>query len=217
MRSKKEAKRILKAFGRAEGKARIEYIDSFLPEKTSYIRSINYKHMLRRAAIVVVLMVMIMALAASAYAAVLHYLNYTKIEHKDNDEYVSVDGTSKQDDYYDGVTFFEPTYIPDEYTLQSDEYDEVFQERIWKYSGKNGKAIQITECSADVGFHVDNERSTVSTEIICDMEVLIYSFDDRENGSFQECYCQKDGTLIMIAGNLNIDELRKVIEGLVMR
>lgn len=210
MRSKKEAKRILKAFGRAEGKARIEYIDSFLPEKTSYIRSINYKHMLRRAAIVVVLMVMIMALAASAYAAVLHYLNYTKIEHKDNDEYVSVDGTSGKDDDYSDITFLEPTYIPDGYTLKSESYDEVFQEKIWRYVGKNGEDLNILEYPAIVGVHMDNEGATRSTEIIRDTEIVLYNYPDGTAGVLQY-----DKTLIIINSCLDAEEMKKIVLGII--
>ena len=42
-RSEREAKKILKAFGKAELKARVEYVDSFLPEKASFWRSISYR------------------------------------------------------------------------------------------------------------------------------------------------------------------------------
>ncbi len=37
MRSNKEAKKILKAFGKEAYKERIEYVDSFMPEKTSFM------------------------------------------------------------------------------------------------------------------------------------------------------------------------------------
>ena len=209
MRSKKEAKRILKAFGRAEGKARIEYIDSFLPEKTSYIGSINYKHMLRRAAIVVVLMVMIMALAASAYAAVLHYLNYKRAELSDHDQYSSLEENAHPDGTYDAITFYEPTYIPDGYTLESEDYVEEIQYKHLIYVAKNGKSLSIIEFPEGVKFQVDNETSTRSTEVIDDTEVVIYSFEGETMGILQF-----DKTVIVIDGSLGLDEIKKIILGL---
>ena len=67
MRNKRKAKRILRAFGKESYKARIAYVNSFLPEKSSYIGSISYRHALRRAVIVALILVMIMALAVTAY------------------------------------------------------------------------------------------------------------------------------------------------------
>lgn len=215
MKSKREAKRILRAFGREEGKARIRYVDSFLPEKTSFIGSISYRHMLRRAAIVVVLMAMIMALAVSAYAAVMHYLNYRKIEHQDNDEYLPIDDNAYQHETYDDISFLEPTYIPDDFSLKSEECDEVFKEKTWYYSGTHGKTLEIMEYPAVWGFHVDNERGTLSKETIEDTEVIIYSFSGGVAGFFQMSYFQYERMLISIAGDISIDELRMVIEGII--
>ena len=88
MRSDREAKKVLKAFGKEAYMERIKYVDSFLPENTSFIRTISYKHAIKRVAFVALLLILVLALAVSAYAAVVYYLNYTKVIHNDNDEYI---------------------------------------------------------------------------------------------------------------------------------
>ena len=209
MKSKREAKRILKAFGKEEGKARVEYVDSFLPEKTSFIGSISYRHSLRKAGIIVLLMVLIMALAVSAYAAIMHYLNYTKTEHPDNDEYVSIFDNPNQNGTYDDIAFYEPTYMPDGYELDSEKYDEDFQEREWHYIGENGDNLTIKQVPAGIEFHIDNERSTASIENIGDTEVVIYSFEDEIIVVFQY-----DKTLVIIDGYISLDEVKEIIKGI---
>ena len=138
----------------------------------------------------------------------MHYLNYRKIEHQDNDEYVSIDSETNQDGAYDSITFYEPTYIPEGYTLKS----EVLQKRVWKYTGKESKYLDIMEYPSVVGFHIDNEGSTRSTDVVGDTEVIIYNFEDGTVGILQ---CDK--TLIIINSCLSSSELIKIIEGLLLQ
>ncbi len=210
MNSKREAKRILRAFGKEEGKARINYVDSFLPEKTSFVGSISYRHSLRKVAIVVLLMVLILAMTVSVYAGVMHYLNYKIVESQTNDRYEPIDSGYHPDGTHDEIAFFEPKYIPDGFTLRSEEYDEVMKMKIWTYSAKYGKHIVIQE-SPPIAVYIDNERSTRSTEIVEDTEVAVHIFD--EGGIV--ALLQYDETLIMVSGDLSIDELKKIVEGLI--
>ena len=134
MRSKRKAKRILRAFGKESYKARIAYVDSFLPEKAPYVASISYRHALRRAAIVFLVLIMVMALAVSAYAAVVPYLNYTKVVHPDNDEFV-INGS---DGRKMSVQAIDLTYVPKGYELEYYDYDQQFDEKTWVFTRPGG-------------------------------------------------------------------------------
>ena len=211
MGSKGKAKKILKAFGKEEGKARLDYIDSFLPEKTSFIGSISYKHTLRRVGMVVLLTVLALAVTVSAYAAVIHYLNYTKTVHQDNDEYVSNNDSVGQNGYFeDIIDFYEPKYIPEGYALESSNYNEDFQEKEWYYTCGNGDAILIQQVPSYMDFHIDNERSSQTTEIAGNTEINIY-----ETGNEVMGVCQYESTLIIIKGNISVEELKEVVLGIV--
>ena len=206
MKSDREAKKVLKAFGREAYKERIKYVDSFLPEKTSFIRSINYRHTLRRVVMVAILVVLIMALAVSVYAAVLHYLNYTRAEHNTTDEYIpNNDNTAPNQ----ADIFFEPTYVPEGYELASVGYDELFDEREWQYINTSNEILIIRQSHKNNNLYVDNERSTRETIIIDNIEAIIY---DSEGD--KKCILQYDDTTITIIGSMNSDEVEQIIRGL---
>ena len=206
MRSDKEAKRVLKAFGKEAYKERIKYVDSFLPEKTSFIKTISYRHAFRRMAMVALMVVLIMALAVSVYAAVMHYLNYTRVDHPTNDEYVSNNEVTEAAP--NGI-FFEPTYIPEGYELVSEEFDELFDEKEWEYIKSDNKILVIMESHSNPTFNVDNERSIRETITIDDYEVVIYDWGEEKN-----CILQYDDTVITIIGSISSDEVGQIIKGL---
>lgn len=209
MRTKREAKKILKAFGREEGRARIKYVESFLPEKISYVASISYRHTLRKMGLMILLVALILAFAVSTYAAVMHYLNYTKTVHSDNDEYIS---DSIQPNNYgafeEDIDFYTPTYIPNRYVLKFEKYDEDFYEKEWQYIDGVGNVLRIKESPAGRGFQIDNESGKQKSEIISDTEVIMYTFEDEIIGVFQY-----EKTLVMIEGSISFDELKEIIKG----
>ena len=206
MRSNKEAKKILKAFGKEAYKERIKYVDSFIPEKTSFIKSISYRHTFRRVAMVTLMVVLIMALAVSAYAAIIHYLNYTKFEHNDNDEYVS---ESMFNGRYNKTDFLIPTYIPSGYGLINEYYDEQGNQRTYEYKGEGSDSLLIIQSMNRSSFHVDNERAESKTVLISNMEVIIYDFSDEI-----VAVMQYKNNRITIEGKLNENELGKIILGM---
>lgn len=206
MRSDREAKRVLKAFGKEAYKERIKYVDSFLPEKTSFIKSINYRHTLRKVAMVALMVILIMALAVSVYAAVMHYLNYTRVEHPTNDEYVP--NSEATDTNPEGI-FFEPTYVPEGYELESEDYDEIFDEKEWKYVKSDNITLVIRESHSSSAFNIDNERSTRETITIDNYEVVTYDWGEEKN-----YILQYDDTVITIIGSISSDEVGQIIRGL---
>lgn len=207
MRSNREAKKILKAYGKEVYKERIEYVDSFMPEKTSFMGSISYRHTFRRVITVALLVILIMALAVSAYAAVLHYLNYTKVAHEDNDEYVY--NYSSENGYDTIVDFFEPTYIPDGYTLKDCFFDNEFSEKVWEYENNKKGNLIIQQMPSGMAFHIDNERLISKTIAIENLEVTIY-----ESSDDMVSLLQYENTVIIIQGKLNDEDLINVVKGL---
>ena len=206
MKSDREAKKVLKAFGREAYKERIKYVDSFLPEKTSFIKSINYRHTLRKVAMVALMVILIMALAVSVYAAVMHYLNYTRVEHPTNDEYVP--NSEATDTNPEGI-LFEPTYVPEGYELESEDYDEIFDEKEWKYVKSDNITLVIRESHSSSAFNIDNERSTRETITIDNYEVVTYDWGEEKN-----YILQYDDTVITIIGSISSDEVGQIIRGL---
>ncbi len=206
MRSDREAKRVLKAFGKEAYKERIKYVDSFLPEKTSFIKSINYRHTLRRVAMVALMVILIMALAVSVYAAVMHYLNYTRVEHPTNDKYVP--NSEATDTNPEGI-FFEPTYVSEGYELDSEKYDELFDEKEWQYIKSDSKILVIRESHSNPYFNVDNERSDKDIINVGNIEVVVYNSDGKKM-----CLFQYENTVINIIGQISNDEIEQIIRGL---
>ena len=206
MRSNRGAKKILKAFGKEAYKERIKYVDSFMPEKTSFMGSISYRHALRRVITVALLVILIMALAVSAYAAIIHYLNYTKIEHNDNDEYVS---DSVFNGSYNEKDFLIPTYVPSGYNLKNEYFNETTGQRTYEYERGNTDNLLIMQSMNIARFHIDNERSESRAIMISNMEVVLYDFSDEIVAVMQ----YKDNW-ITIEGKLDEKELEKIVIGM---
>ena len=205
MKSDREAKKILKAFGKEAYKERIKYVDSFLPEKTSFLGSISYRHTLRRVGMVALLVVLIMALAVSAYAAVMHYLNYTKIEHPTNDEYVANDNGSNEE-----AVFYEPTYVPEGYELESVECNDLFGDKDWIFRRSDTEVLEISQRTKETRISIDNEHTIVSAITVEDIEAVIYKSADEAI-----CIFQYNGTVITISGSISTEEIKKIIRGMI--
>lgn len=205
MRSDREAKKILRAFGKEAYKERVRYVDSFMPEKVPFMRSISYRHAFRKAVTIALLAILIMALAVSAYAAVMHYLNYTKIVHSDNDEYISnTDFNAETEE-----NFFIPTYVPSEYKLVNEYFDDTGDQIIYVYEDEKSDSLIIRQCLKRDSFHIDNERSECKTIMIENLEVIIYDFSDEILAIMQY-----DNNWITIAGKVDETELEKIIRGM---
>ena len=206
MKSEREAKKILKAYGKAEFRARVNYVDSFLPDKTSFAGAISYRHAMKRIGMITALLILVMALAVSVYAASMHILNYTKIVHDTNDEYRSnIETVDKVKD----IEFYEPTYIPDRFVLDKAEYDELFQEKTWIYTGSDNETLIIMQHSDDVNIHIDNERSESEAFTVDNLEGVLYDFRDEI-----ACVIQYESTVITITGTIDREELINVIRGM---
>ena len=206
MKSEREAKKILKAYGKAEFRERVNYVDSFLPDKTSFAGAISYRHAFKRIGMITALMTLVMALAVSVYAASVHILNYTKIAHDTNDEYRSnIGNVYKVKD----IEFFEPTYIPDGYEIDSVECDELFQEKTWIYIGPDNENLIISQLPDYANIYIDNERSESEAFALGNLEGVLYDFRDE-----LVCVIQYGSTVITISGPVDRDELTQIVRGM---
>ncbi len=206
MKSEREAQRILKAYGKAEFRARVNYVDSFIPGKTSFAGAISYRHAMKRIGMITALMILVMALAVSVYAASVHILNYTKIAHDTNDEYRSNIGTL---DKVKDIEFFEPTYVPDRYVIDTVEHDELFQEMTWIYTGPDNENLIISQLPDYANIYIDNERSESEAFALGNLEGVLYDFRDE-----LVCVIQYESTVITISGPVDRDELTQIIRGM---
>ena len=206
MKSEREAKKILKAYGKAEFRARVNYVDSFLPDKTSFAGAISYRHAFKRIGMITALMILVMALAVSVYAASMHILNYTKIAHDTNDEYRSNIGTV---DKVKDIEFFEPTYVPDRYVIDTVEHDELLQEMTWIYTGPDNENLIISQLPDYANIYIDNERSESEAFALGNLEGVLYDFRDE-----LVCVIQYESTVITISGPVDRDELTQIIRGM---
>lgn len=211
MRSDREAKKILKAFGKAEFNTRVNYVDSFLPEKIPLWSSINYRHAFRRAGMVALLVVLIMALGVSTYAGVMHHLKLTRTESPVADIYVDDHSIGIGDNVNDcDINYYEPTFIPEGFKLVSDTFDEVFKTREWVYETQDGRELTIEENPSDnAAYHFDNERSERSVLEINDIEVVVYEWKYELAGMFQY-----EDLIVIINGSISKDDLRTIIENM---
>ena len=206
MKSEREAKKILKAYGKAEFRARVNYVDSFLPDKTSFAGAISYRHAMKRIGMITALLILVMALAVSVYAASMHILNYTKIAHDTNDEYRSNIGTL---DKVKDIEFFEPTYVPDRYVIDTVEHDELFQEMTWIYTGPDNENLIISQLPDYANICIDNERSESEAFTVDNLEGVLYDFRDEI-----VCVIQYGSTVITISGPVDRDELTQIVRGM---
>ena len=208
MRSDREAKRVLKAFGKEAYKERIRYVDSFLPEKPAFVGSISYRHTFRRIVTVALVVILIMALAVSVYAAVRYYFDYTRIEQPTNDEYIS---NNEGSDLGSEVTIYEPTYVPKGYELISMDSNEVFHDKEWIFCDPSGNYLEIWQGAEDTRFKIDNENLSREILEIGNIEVIVYSY-----GEEKVCLMQCGGTVIYLSGHLSNDEIERIIDGLIL-
>lgn len=206
MNSTREAKKILKAFGKEAYNERIKYVDSFMPEQSSYVKSANYRFRLRRTVMVAIMVVLIMALAVSVYAAVMYYLNYTKTEHLGNDEY----SPQNQEPALNSESiFYEPTIIPEGYELKSVETNDIFKDKKWIYRGQENKQIVIWQGTERSVFYIDNEHSNSQTIMIGSIEAIIYDHENEITGLMQY-----EDTVITVTGPISLTEFENIVRGL---
>lgn len=209
MNPRRQAKKILRLYGKAEYQARIDYIKGFLPEEPSYVGRIGFRHLGKRCLMIVLILTLTLAMAvvtASAFGIQLfgfklfEYSDHTEIT---RDEEVVLEGEAR---------FYEPTYVPEGYELISEDGFEDLDKWL-VYQDKEGNYLYIDQSISDSFMaNINNENCEIGKEIINEMEVYVYDYYDDEEGSMY--VLEKNGTYIDISGVMDDLEFEKIIKGL---
>lgn len=211
MNSKREAKKILKAYGKAAYQERVKYVDSFSEEKVTSLRKISYRRMIKRCMLVVLILILTFSLLVmGANALGIKFLNLSIFETDTHSEITGNQGNKAADAVE--IKFYKPDYIPKGYSLvEEDGIEDIKMTYIYKNS--KDEYLYINESVEDKFSHqIDNEDCEISTETILDMEVRVYRYKEPANSCI---YIMKKGNLyIEILGNLKDDEMRKMIYSL---
>ena len=209
MNPRRQAKKILKLYGKAEYDARISYIKGFLPEEPSFVGRIGFRHLGKRCLVIALILTLTLAMAvvtASAFGIQLFGFKLTEWDdHTEirRDEEVVLEGEAR---------FYEPEYIPAGYELLSvDGFED--QDKWYVYENEEGDYLYIDQSVAD-GFssNINNEDCTKDIREVDGMEVLIYRYHDIERGIY---IFNKGKMYIRIKSTLDDREVERIIRGLV--
>lgn len=211
MNSKREAKKILKAYGKAAYQERVKYVDSFSEEKAAFLRKISYRRVMKRCMLVALILILTFSLLViGANALGIKFLNLSIFETDTHSEITGNRGNKTAD--AGEVKFYKPDYIPKGYSLvEEDGIEDIKMTYIYK--NNKDEYLYINESVEDKFSHqIDNEDCEISTETILDMEVRVYRYKEPANSCI---YIMKKGNLyIEISGNLKDDEMKKIIYSL---
>lgn len=205
MNSKREAKKILKAYGKAVYKERVKYVDSFSEEKIPAIRKISYRRMVKRSMIAVLVLILTFSLlVVGANALGIKLLNLSIFETNTHSEITgNQEGKAAAEEE---VKFYRPNYVPEGYSLINEEMgDEVSASYIYK--NQSDEYLYIYESiEDDFSAQIDNEDCEISTETVLDMEVRVYRYEKAGT------YLMKKGKIyILISGSVKDKEMKEII------
>lgn len=207
MSSKRQAKKILKLYGKALYASRLEYMNSFEPEASSFVQRLGYRRIMKRCVVIVVILTLLFSmLVVGAGALGIKFFGYSLFQTKTHTEISGGKEPSKTDEK---PRFYEPGFIPEGYTLVSkDEFAGV--ELSLVYGNEQGTFIHIGESiSEDPSVSINNEDCVISTEVIGEHEVYIYDYYDEEAGSIY--LLEIRGTFVTIKSNLSATIMKKIV------
>lgn len=161
MNPRRQAKKILKLYGKAEYDARISYIKGFLPEEPSFVGRIGFRHLGKRCLVIALILTLTLAMAvvtASAFGIQLFGFKLTEWDdHTEirRDEEVVLEGEAR---------FYEPEYIPAGYELLSvDGFED--QDKWCVYENEEGDYLYIDQSMSDnFTANINNEDCTKVSE-----------------------------------------------------
>ena len=208
MKQMRQAKRILKLYGKAEYEARAAYVKGFMTETPSYIGRISWKHLGKRClmfALILILTFSMMVTVVGAFGFHLPGLSFS--EWSDHTEIMR----NEEEEIEGEARLYEPTYIPEGYELiETDEFMDIRVDRVYQDAG--GKLLYIEQCQAE-GFaaNVNNEDCTRGTLDIDGNEVMAYYYYDDGTSQY---LVNIANTVITISGFIDDEECKRIVRGL---
>lgn len=214
MRARREARRALKAYGKTLYQARVDFVRSFEEKPATFSERVSYKYLFKRCIIFAVILTLTLSLCMiTASALGINLFNMDRIIHPDNDEYRI---TEEQDEQTDSgqaeMVMYQPTYIPEGYTISNEIITEGLSKKyVYTDGGNYSLSIDISIADAST-VSVDNEHTTMKEKVIDEKQVIIYEGIEEEDSSI---YLMQEGEmLIKIIGILPAEEFEKIIYGL---
>lgn len=211
MNSRREAKKFLKAYGKALYKSRVEYVGSFNEDKLPLVRRVSYRHLIKRSLVIILVLVMVFSLLVIGVNAVgVKFLNLSFFEKADHTK-VAAKEERTDDSRENHHGFYEPGYIPPGFTLAgTDEFEGI--EVTYTYVNDNDDYLYIAQSTSDDFIEtIDNEDCEIRQDTIEDMEAKIYMYHDIK----KILVILKKGDIYMqISGTVTEDEARKIVRGL---
>ena len=207
MKSKRQAKKILKLYGKALYASRMEYMNSFEPEAASFVHRIGYRRIMKRCVIVALILTLLFSmLVVGAGALGIKFFGFSLFETKTHTEISAGKEANPSDEK---PQFYEPGFIPEGYTLVAkDNFADVDLSIV--YENKQDVYLYIFQTIAeDPSTSIDNEECVITTEIIGEYEVYIYDYYDEAAGSVY--LLKKHGTFISIQGVLSDRIMKQII------
>lgn len=207
MRHKRKAEKILKLYARELMKSREADCDAFLGEDVPGYRRISTRHLLKRGLIIAAVLTLSFALiVVSANALEIKLFGFDLIQKESHTEIQN--GEVQKDDLRE-TEFLSANYVPKGYKL----VDEVPFENIslsLGYQNEQGQLLYIDQYLAgSYSGNINNEDCQIYTEIIGEMEVYIYDYDE------QKTYLiRRDDIVVEVTGYLMKSEFEKIINGL---
>ncbi len=200
------ARKILKKYGKAAYRSRIEYVNSMLPENASVIGRISWRRMMKRCVMTALIMILTLALllvTASAFG--IHILDFSFFEKEDHTEIVS---NSKPEKEKQEAVFYEPGYIPEGYELDLCE-SPIKDVKNYIYKNKQEDFLHISqESKYNASLDINNEDCEIREKIIDDIQIKVYDYEHYMIYLFQYY-----DTFITMMGVLPEQEFDKIVTG----
>ena len=110
MKQMRQAKRILKLYGKAEYEARAAYVKGFMTETPSYIGRISWKHLGKRCRMFALILILTFSMMVTVVGALgFHLPGLSFSEWSDHTEIMR----NEEEEIEGEARLYEPTYIPE--------------------------------------------------------------------------------------------------------
>lgn len=207
MNPNRQAKKILKLYGKAEYQARVTYVKGFLEEEPSFVSGISWKHLGKRCLLIALILTLTLALLVTAASAFgIGLTGFNLFDWNDHTEITR----NEEEALAENTQFYELGYMPQGYTLvNTDQFADVRIDRV--YEDEAGNLLYIEQCKEDsFSANIDNEDCVRDRMDIDGTEVMIYRY---HNGSALYMM-NRQGIVIAVSGVIDEEEYRNIIDGL---
>lgn len=207
--SRRESSKILKEYGKRLFEAHASYFNAEEQQSSSTpIFARSSRRIARRALVLCAVLILVMALAVVICSAFgIQLFNY-RFDYRDG--HIIITSLEAEN----GQHFYIPDYVVSGYTFD-DVVESAEATRFYVFISEDGKSSYIVEEGFDnkTVIYADNDGYDESTIIYKEYELKV--FKDKSS-SFINVYLEKGGTFISIQGDLSIEQIYTIIDGLIV-